>query len=82
MGSIVAPYGQCDFAKSCKQLTDKHLRKVLKTRVFAAGCTLVCKYSILVKLTMNKYTVVVMLLHIYACRVMAACLCGSRCGTG
>ena len=56
MGSIVAPYGRCDFTKSCKQLTDKYLSEVLKTRVFASGCTSVRKYSILVKLTMYKYS--------------------------
>ena len=56
MDSIAAPYGRCDFTKSCKQLTDKYLSQVLKTRVFASGCTSVRKYSILVKLTMYKYS--------------------------
>ena len=39
---------------------------MLKTRVFVAGCTFVCKYSILVKLTMNKYSSPVRVLYIYA----------------
>ena len=39
---------------------------MLKTRVFAAGCAFVCKYSILVKLTMYKYSLPLQFLYIYA----------------
>ena len=39
---------------------------MLKTRVFAAGWTFVCKYSILVKLTMYKYSSLLRFLYIYA----------------
>ena len=42
------------------------LRKVLKTREFAAGCTVARKYSILVRLTMYKYSLPFGFLYIYA----------------
>jgi len=66
MGFIANPSVRYDFPLLRKPLIDKQLRKVLKTRVFAAGCAFVCKYSILVKLTMNKYSSPVRVLYIYA----------------
>jgi len=66
MGFIANPSVRYDFPLLRKPLIDKQLRKVLKTRVFAAGCIFVCKYSILVKLTMNKYSSPVRVLYIYA----------------
>ena len=68
MGFIANPSARYDFPFLRKPLIDKQLRKMHKTRVFVAGCAFVCKYSILVKLTMYKYSSLLRFMYIYAIR--------------
>ena len=55
MGSFANRLNPFRYVKTHKPLTIKQMRKVLKTRVFAAGIFFLQDRGTLVKLTMNIY---------------------------
>ena len=57
MGSFATRLNSFRCVKTHKPLTIKQMRKVLKTRVFAAGIFFLQNRGTLVKLTMNIYAI-------------------------
>lgn len=56
----------------------RELSESLKTRVFAPGTPSACEKTLLARLTLNKYSSAVLILHIYSSALPAHRLCSRR----